>query len=249
MDLGSASRVVGAMALDQLRAAELTEEAMPAVRPAQPMFDLRGHDMPVVHLALKRCIDVVGSGVLLLLLSPLLALVALLVAADGGPAFFSQPRVGQHGRTFRCWKFRSMVTDAEAALVRILEKDPVLCTEWEWGQKLRHDPRITPIGRLIRKASIDELPQLWNVFTGDMSLVGPRPVMLSQLNRYGRDAKWYTAMRPGITGLWQVTARGDGDFQRRVELDCAYVKRYRFHTDFFILLKTVAVVLTGRGAM
>jgi lipopolysaccharide/colanic/teichoic acid biosynthesis glycosyltransferase len=171
------------------------------------------------------------------------------VAWSGGPVFFSQTRVGLNGVSFRCYKFRSMVPDAETVLRLLLEKNAALRTEWMCGQKLRQDPRITRVGAFLRKTSIDELPQLWNVLRGDMSLVGPRPILPSQIAHYARSAKWYLAMRPGITGLWQVTARGDEDFERRVRLDCAYARNYRLIDDFVILLKTVRVVLSGRGAM
>jgi lipopolysaccharide/colanic/teichoic acid biosynthesis glycosyltransferase len=197
----------------------------------------------------KRIIDIVGSVTALILLSPIMLVAALLVAWSGRPVFFSQTRIGHNGESFKCYKFRSMVPDAENVLKRILEHDAELRAEWMCGQKLRRDPRITRLGRFLRKTSIDELPQLWNVLKGDMSLVGPRPILPSQIVHYGRGAKWYLAMRPGITGLWQVTARGDEDFDRRVRLDCAYARNYRFIDDFMILIKTVGVVVSGRGAM
>ncbi len=202
------------------------------------------------HIAIcKRAMDIVASAILLLLLSPVFLIAAIAVAFSGRPIFFAQTRIGHAGNSFKCYKFRSMVPDAEEALKRLLEQDRALRAEWMCGQKLKRDPRVTRVGALLRRTSIDELPQLWNVFKGDMSLVGPRPILPSQIVHYGRSAKWYLAMRPGITGLWQVTARGDGDFERRVRLDCAYAKNYRFVDDFIILLKTVLVVVTGRGAM
>ena len=197
----------------------------------------------------KRAIDIVGASIALILLAPVLLIVALLVAREGKPVFFYQTRVGRNGEGFRCYKFRSMVPDAERVLSDLLARDPAARAEWMCGQKLQKDPRITRLGRILRKTSIDELPQLWNVLKGDMSLVGPRPILPSQIVHYGRSAKWYLAMRPGITGLWQVTARGDGDFERRVRLDCAYARNYRFADDFRILFKTVRVVLSGRGAV
>jgi lipopolysaccharide/colanic/teichoic acid biosynthesis glycosyltransferase len=197
----------------------------------------------------KRGMDVLGSAVLLVLLSPVFLLAMLAVACTGGPVFFSQTRVGLNGQSFKCYKFRSMVPNAERVLQRLIETDTKLRDEWMAGQKLRRDPRITWIGRILRKTSIDELPQLWNVLRGDMSLVGPRPILPSQIAHYARSAKWYLAVRPGITGLWQVTARGDEDFERRVKLDCAYARNYKLMDDFVILFKTVRVVLSGRGAI
>jgi undecaprenyl-phosphate galactose phosphotransferase len=202
------------------------------------------------HIAIfKRAVDLIGAVVALLLASPILLLTMLALWRSGGPIFFSQTRIGLNGGCFKCWKFRSMVPDAENVLKSLLERDPALRAEWMCGQKLKRDPRITALGRFIRKTSIDELPQLWNVLTGDMSLVGARPILPSQIVHYGRNAKWYLAMRPGITGLWQVTARGDEDFDRRVRLDCAYARNYRLAKDLYILLKTVVVVASGRGAM
>lgn len=205
--------------------------------------------VPRPALVCKRIIDILGSLLLLALLSPLFIATAIAVAMSGRQVLFSQPRVGQYGRSFRCYKFRSMVIDAERRLETLLETDPPLRTEWQQTQKLKRDPRITRVGAFIRRASIDELPQLWNVLRGDMSLVGPRPMLLNQYLLYGRAAKWYASMRPGITGLWQVTSRGDGDFRRRVALDCHYVRSYRLYHDFAILLKTVHTVLSGRGAV
>lgn len=200
-------------------------------------------------LVVKRAVDVAASLLLLVLLSPVLLLTALAIRAGGGPALFVQARIGLNGRSFRCYKFRSMVPDADTLLPQLLQRDPALREEWARSQKLEHDPRITPLGSLLRRTSIDELPQLWNVLRGDMSLVGPRPILPSQLDRYGRAARWYLAMRPGITGLWQVTARGDADFARRVSLDCSYVRRYHVLLDLQLLLRTVGVVLSGRGAV
>ena len=199
-------------------------------------------------LLLKRLVDVVSSIVLLLLLSPLLLLVSSALLACGGPVVFAQARVGRHGRVFTCYKFRSMVPDAERVLTDLMRSSDELREEWSRSQKLRVDPRITGLGELLRRTSMDELPQLWNVLRGDMSLIGPRPVLPEQLAWYGTQAACYTSMRPGITGLWQVTARGDADFARRIELDCEYVHRFSLPLDLWILLRTVSVVLSGRGA-
>jgi lipopolysaccharide/colanic/teichoic acid biosynthesis glycosyltransferase len=206
------------------------------------------HLVPRAIRLYKRSMDVVLSALGLLALAPLLAVLAYGVSRSGGPVFFGQMRVGLNGRTFKCYKFRSMVPEAERLLPLLLEKDAVLREEWRRHQKLTNDPRITRFGALLRKTSLDELPQLWNVLRGDMSLIGPRPILIEQYPMYGRAVKWYSAMRPGITGLWQVTARGDGDFQRRIALDCLYVRGYHPAHDLLILLKTIKVVLSGRGA-
>ena len=196
----------------------------------------------------KRAIDIVGSLTLLILLSPVLLLVAGAVALTGRPLLFAQERIGLGGRTFRCLKFRSMVPGAEQILDALLQNNPEIAEEWRRAQKLKNDFRITRTGALLRKWSLDELPQLWNVLRGDMSLVGPRPALVVQYPMYGASAKLYSAVRPGITGPWQVTARGDGNFERRVALDCDYVRNFTLARDFVYLLKTVAVVLRREGA-
>ena len=194
---------------------------------------------------LKRALDVLlvllASLPVLLVLLPLMAAVAL----DGRSPLYVQERVGRGGRRFRMWKLRSMVPDAEAVLRDTLARDPALRAEWDHHQKLRRDPRITPVGRLIRKASLDELPQLWNVLRGDMSLVGPRPMMPDQEALYpGRE---YFAMRPGLTGLWQVAARHDTGFSERADFDRRYFQALSFRTDLRVLAQTVRVVLRGTG--
>ncbi len=186
---------------------------------------------------------------MLALLSPVFLALAGAVRMSGRQILFRQWRVGRHGCLFQCLKYRTMTPDAEQKLEQLLRDHPELAAEWERSQKLKNDPRITRAGKFLRRTSLDELPQLWNVLRGDMSLVGPRPIMPEQLPLYGRAAKWYLAMRPGITGLWQVTARGDGNFSRRIALDCHYVRTHRLWNDWWILLKTPLVVLTGRGAV
>ncbi|PLP97451.1 sugar transferase [Cupriavidus pauculus] len=198
--------------------------------------------------AAKRAFDVGAALVLLLLLSPLMLTVALLVMRDGGPCVFGHTRVGMGGRKFSCLKFRSMVRDADAVLKELLASDPVARAEWEKDFKLRNDVRVTALGRFIRKTSIDELPQLWNVVRGDMSLVGPRPVVEKELERYGESASYYLRVLPGITGLWQVSGRNDADYDKRVTLDVAYVRNWTFAGDIVILFKTIGVVIHGRGA-
>ena len=197
----------------------------------------------------KRALDVAGAGALLLLGAPVFLLLALLVRADGGPAFYAHERVGRGGRRFGCLKFRSMVVDSAARLEALLANDPAARAEWEATRKLRHDPRITWVGRFLRATSLDELPQLINVLRGDMSLVGPRPVVAAELaNHYGAAAEHYLAVRPGITGLWQVSGRSDTSYAQRVALDVRYASNPSLLEDVRILLRTPAAVLLRRGA-
>ena len=198
--------------------------------------------------ASKRLFDIVGSAFLLLLLSPLFAYVAYKVSRDGGSAFFGHVRVGQDGRKFKCYKFRSMVANAQEVLKDLLERDPVARAEWEKDFKLKNDPRINQIGHFLRRTSLDELPQLWNVLKGEMSLVGPRPVVHAELERYGDDVVYYLMTKPGLTGLWQVSGRNDVDYATRVYFDTWYVKNWSLWTDIVILFKTISVVVARRGA-
>jgi undecaprenyl-phosphate galactose phosphotransferase len=211
------------------------------------MTDRKGLGDPAFRI-LKRAFDVFVSGLLLLVGSIPLVFVALLAASDGASPFYSQARVGRHGRAFRLWKFRSMTVDADLRLRRLLDADPAARQEWERERKLRHDPRITPVGRFLRRSALDELPQLWNVFKGDMSLVGPRPVVESELERYGEEADAYLLVRPGVTGLWQVAGRNDVDYARRVALDAWYVRHWSFWNDLVVLFMTIPALLTRRGA-
>lgn len=194
---------------------------------------------------LKRVLDVLLVLAAIPVVLPLVLLLALLVKRDGGPAFYTQPRIGRGGHTYRIWKLRTMVPDADARLADHLAIDGAAQTEWETTQKLKCDPRITRLGRLLRKSSLDELPQLWNVLRGDMSLVGPRPMMVSQQHLYPGHA--YYRLRPGITGPWQVSARNDSSFADRARFDAGYDRDVSFMTDMRLLVATVAVVLHGTG--
>ncbi|RLK39122.1 Undecaprenyl-phosphate galactose phosphotransferase WbaP [Cupriavidus plantarum] len=198
--------------------------------------------------AAKRVFDVGAALTLLVLLSPLMLTVAMLVMRDGGACVYGHTRVGMDGRRFRCLKFRSMVRNADAVLQALLASDPAARAEWDRDFKLRNDVRVTRLGRFIRKTSIDELPQLWNVVRGDMSLVGPRPVVEKELERYGDSVSYYLRVLPGITGLWQVSGRNDADYDKRVMLDVTYVRNWTFAGDIVILFKTIGVVIYGRGA-
>ncbi len=189
------------------------------------------------------------ATLILLALSPLLLGVALwIMLSEGGPVFYGHFRVGQDGRMFRCLKFRTMCLDAEVALQRVLASDPTAHAEWARDHKLENDPRITPIGRLLRRTSLDELPQLLNVLRGDMLLVGPRPITAEELARYGATRWHYLSVRPGITGLWQVNGRNRLSYEERVALDRHYVERRNLWLDIGILWCTVAAVLQGDGA-
>ncbi|MDN3568348.1 sugar transferase [Paeniroseomonas aquatica] len=198
---------------------------------------------------MKRALDIAGAGSLLLLSLPVFLVLALCVRADGGPVFYAHERVGLGGRRFGCLKFRSMVTDSAARLEALLTHDPVARAEWDATRKLRHDPRITWVGRFLRASSLDELPQLINVLRGDMSLVGPRPVIAAELAaHYGAATEHYLSVRPGITGLWQVSGRSSTSYATRVALDVRYATNPSLLEDLRILLRTPAAVLLRRGA-
>jgi exopolysaccharide production protein ExoY len=197
----------------------------------------------------KRIFDLFAASVLLLFIAPLLAVVAALVALDGGPVIFGHARIGTNGRLFRVLKFRTMAVDAETKLQQLLMSDPATQAEWMLTQKLRNDPRITSIGRFLRKSSIDELPQLFNVLRGEMSIVGPRPIVQAEAIRYGRYISYYKLARPGITGLWQVSGRNDVSYRTRVALDTLYCRKGNdLRTDIIILLKTIPALLFSTGS-
>jgi lipopolysaccharide/colanic/teichoic acid biosynthesis glycosyltransferase len=198
------------------------------------------------RLFFKRILDVLLVVVSLPFVLPFLALVSLaIVLSDGGSPIFKQERVGKDGRRFQIWKFRSMVVDAEAQLERYLNANPKAKREWETKQKLSYDPRCTFVGRVLRKTSIDELPQIFNVLTGDMSLIGPRPMLPCQQALYPGQA--YYNMRPGMTGAWQVSSRSTSDFADRAAYDDQYNARVSLLEDVSILVRTVGVVLRGTG--
>ena len=189
----------------------------------------------------KRWLDVVGAACALVLFAPLLVLLALLVRLDGGPSILAHRRVGRYGRPFGCLKFRTMVVDAEARLQTILESDPQARAQWERESKLCDDARTTGLGAFLCKSSLDHLPLFINVLRGDMSLVGPRPIVEAELAFYGPDAAHYLACRPGITGLWQVLGRNDLDHETRVRLDRIYARRRTLRMDLAILARTLGI--------
>jgi len=184
-----------------------------------------------------------------LLVLPLFLLIALLIRLDSpGPIFYSQTRIGQNGKTFRAWKFRSMVQNADAVLKDYLNQHPEMREDWEKHRKLRNDPRVTRVGRFLRQTSLDEFPQLWNILRGEMSLVGPRPIIDEEIERYGDKFSLYTKVTPGLTGLWQVSGRNNLPYEERVNLDAYYVRNWSVWLDLYILIRTVWVVMSGEGA-
>ena len=200
------------------------------------LHDTNRLELPLPRM-LKRSFDFLVSMTALICLSPLFLVLAIGVKREGGPAFFSQPRVGRHGRQFQCFKFRSMRMDAEQKLAEHLASNPEAALEWQQFQKLKDDVRITRFGQFIRRTSLDELPQLFNVLMGDMSLVGPRPIMLGQEEFYAEDFSLYAAVRPGITGPWQVSGRNRLLFVQRVALESWYARNWSLWMDIVILLK------------
>lgn len=199
--------------------------------------------------SLKRVLDVTIALTGLAVLWPLMLMVALAIRfTDPGPAIFGHERIGYNGRRFKCLKFRSMITNSEAALRELLARDPAAASEWAETQKLKNDPRITRLGKMLRETSLDELPQLWNVLRGEMSIVGPRPIVSAEVRRYGNDFKAYTATKPGITGLWQVNGRSDCTYDERVSLDVDYVRNWSILRDIWIIAKTVVVVFARKGS-
>lgn len=194
---------------------------------------------------IKRAFDIAAVMVSAPFVLPLIAGLAMGVRRDGGGAFYSQLRVGQDGRHFRMWKLRTMVSDADDRMADYLAANPDARLEWERSQKLKSDPRITPFGQFLRRSSLDELPQLWNVFCGEMSLVGPRPIMLNQQALYPGTA--YYRLRPGLTGYWQTSARNGSTFEARAVYDEAYDTEMSFATDVKVLSRTVGVVMKCTG--
>jgi len=202
-----------------------------------------------MNLWTKQVLEFVLSLVLTIVLLPVFAVLALLVKLSSpGPVFFRQPRIGRGGKVFTCLKFRTMYQDAEARLEEILKRDPAVRAEWERYARITGDPRVTRIGRWLRRFSLDELPQLLNVLRGEMALVGPRPYLVSELERVGKYLKTIVRVRPGLTGLWQVSGRAELPFEERMLLDEYYIRNWSLWLDFSILVRTIRAVLTGRGA-
>ena len=199
--------------------------------------------------ALGRLLDVIVAVLALCVLSPVMAIVALMVVLERrGPIVFRHTRVGLGGRRFPVLKFRSMRIDADQVLAAHLSSDPAAAAEWARDHKLRDDPRITPLGRFLRKSSLDELPQLFNVLAGHMSIVGPRPIVEAEVRRYGRFFQAYCSVRPGITGVWQVSGRNNVTYRRRVAMDALYARRKSVLLDLRLMMATVPAVLMRRGS-
>lgn len=196
----------------------------------------------------KRTFDIIASLAIIMILSPLLLYVRWKVRKDGGPAIYGHQRIGKNGKPFACLKFRSMAINSQELLQELLQSDPQARKEWDETFKLKNDPRITKIGHVLRRTSMDELPQLFNVLKGEMSLVGPRPIIQEELERYRQQVGYYLMSKPGMTGLWQVSGRSDVDYETRVYFDAWYVKNWSMWNDIAILFKTVGVVLRKDGA-
>jgi len=222
------------------------------------MLELPQHDSALIrlhnnlhkphHMLVKRTFDILASALALILISPFMLVLYYLVTRDSGPFLYKQQRVGKGGQLFNCWKIRSMVTDSDERLKRYLEDNPGAKEEWETNFKLKNDPRVTRLGRFIRKCSIDELPQLWNVLIGDMSLVGPRPIVIEEKSYYGVSYNYYEDSKPGITGLWQISGRSDIDYSERVNMDVTYSRNWSLWLDIVIILKTIPTIMGRSGA-
>ncbi|GJD54710.1 sugar transferase [Methylobacterium dankookense] len=203
---------------------------------------------PSHALRVKRALDLTVAVTAMVVLGVLILMIAAaILVMQGRPILIRHPRIGRGGATFPCLKFRTMVNDADAALSRHLAADPAAMLEWKATHKLRDDPRVTPLGRILRQTSLDELPQFINILRGEMSLVGPRPIVAAEIPRYGGGIVEYKSVRPGLTGLWQCSGRNDVSYERRVLLDREYVRTWSLAGDIRIMLKTVPAVLNSRG--
>jgi Undecaprenyl-phosphate galactose phosphotransferase WbaP len=212
-------------------------------------LEVRQNLLHPLQRIIKRSLDIILVVLILVLLFPVLLLIAVLIRLDSpGGAFYSQDRIGHNGRRFKLWKFRTMIADAETVLDKYLQANPQLRSEWDANQKLKNDPRLTRMGCILRKLSLDEIPQLYNILIGDMSLVGPRPFLPEQMQLYGNAYKLYVRVRPGLTGLWQVSGRNSTTFMERSQWDEYYVRQWSIWLDIYILLRTIWVVIRGDGA-
>ncbi|MEO0144179.1 MAG: exopolysaccharide biosynthesis polyprenyl glycosylphosphotransferase [candidate division WOR-3 bacterium] len=215
-----------------------------------PIFETSTKFDSYINRIIKRTFDIIFSTFVIIILSPLYLLIAILIKLTSkGPVFYKHKRVGKNGKCIEIYKFRTMYENADKILKDLLEKDENLRKEWERNYKLKNDPRITPIGKILRKFSLDELPQFFNVLKGDLSVVGPRPVVKEELEKfYGEYKKFYLAVMPGITGLWQVSGRSNLDYENRVKLDTIYVVNWSLWLDIIIILKTFKVIINKEGA-
>jgi len=221
----------------------LGDALTPAARPQAPPIRFRADTL------ISQTMHVGIALLALLLVLPLMVVVALAIfAQDGGPVIFAHRRIGKNGLPFYCLKFRSMAIDAEKRLAELLASDPVARAEWERDHKLRNDPRVTVLGGFLRRSSLDELPQLFNVLRGDMNLVGPRPIVEAEIAKYGRRFRYYCAVKPGITGLWQVSGRNDVSYKSRVAMDCLYTRSRGVVLDAWVIAATIPAVLLRQGS-
>ncbi len=213
-------------------------------------YKISKHQYTIKHRPIKRLFDIVFSSLALLLLAPLFLSIALAIRLSSkGDAIYSHARIGRGGKPFKCYKFRTMHPDADQRLQELLNKDSALREEWQNTRKLKRDPRITPIGAFLRKTSLDELPQFWNVLKGDLSVVGPRPVVEEEVIQYlGIKAVKILSMRPGITCIWQVSGRNDTSYHRRIELDEKYVDNHSMLLDMKLIAKTIPSMISSKGA-
>ena len=226
--------------------AKSVDSALPSFEEIR-IYPVQGRPRGLYRRYGKRTLEItlilIAALPILMVLLPL----AVAVALDGGSPFYSQMRVGRHGRLYRMWKLRSMVPGAEAMLEAHLAENPRARAEWDATEKLRNDPRITKLGAFLRATSLDELPQLWNVLRGDMSFVGPRPVVKAEMRKYGLYRPAYLSLKPGITGLWQVSGRNDVSYDERVAMDVRYLSTVSFRRDLAIIYKTAAAVMDRTG--
>ncbi len=201
------------------------------------------------YRVIKRVLDVVLILLTLPITLPILGLISLVVLlSTPGPIFYSHRRIGRSGAFFSMWKFRTMCENSAEVLEDYLHRHPQARAEWSKTHKLRFDPRVTTVGRLLRQYSLDELPQLWNVFTGQMTLVGPRPIVAAEVEKYGEGFRFYCRVKPGLTGIWQVSGRSELSYPQRVALDCDYVERWCLRRDLVILVRTLRSVVNQDGA-
>lgn len=212
-------------------------------------FSLTNYLTKRSSLLLKRCLDIF----LCLIAAPIVLPVSLVIAVaikitSPGPIFYGHKRIGKNHTQLKCWKFRSMCIDADKKLKEILATDPVRAAEWEKDRKFTDDPRVTKLGKFLRKTSLDELPQLWNIFIGQMSFVGPRPVTEPELSKYGQFADYVLSVKPGLSGMWQISGRSDTGYEERITLDTYYIQNWSMWLDIWIIIKTIWVVINGKGA-
>lgn len=222
----------------------------PIALPAQTFDFTQPFECVVNHNFLKRTFDIVFSSLVLIIASPMLLLIAVAIRFfSKGKVVYAHERIGRGGKSFRCLKFRTMYADADQRLIDILANNPEMRKEWEQNHKLKNDPRVTPIGKFLRKTSLDEFPQFFNVLRGDLSVVGPRPVVRSEIQKHiGAKASTILSVRPGITGLWQVSGRSDTSYTTRIQLDEKYIQEQSFLLDLKLICKTVPCMLWSKGA-